>query len=184
MLKPMLFRRIIICAALLTAAPGYASIPVAITRAGDSVVFDIDIDGMISGALPSFGSFDFALAFDPSLVLPAGVTFNLEPGNPAPGKSITVADFLPGLADFGQVSLLLPAGLDESQPSRFPLASLSFQAAGNGQASSSVVRQILDDAFGNKTPEPGSLILGVLGLAALAMGIRRTRAEKGSRTQR
>jgi len=135
---------------------------------GAIVNADIILNGKIPGSAPSIGSFDFAVAFDPLLLTPLNVSFGNFLGDPGLGESITTFTFAtPGLVDFGAVSLLPPEELNALQPSSFTLATMTFQAKGDGTASLSFTSEIVDDAFGIKLPEPGTFWLGGLALAGL-----------------
>jgi hypothetical protein len=127
---------------------------------GDTIEVDVVISGLDAGAPPSLGTFDLDLVFDPSILVPTAVTFGPFLGDPLVLEAITGFAVLPGLLDFFETSLLLPAELDALQPDSFPLATVSFTAAGPGSTSLIFSELILGDAFGDPlsaTPSAGSV---------------------------
>ncbi len=141
-------------------------------QAGELVNVSVMINGKPVGRPPSIGAFDFDVSFDPVFLSPTGVQFGSFLGNPRTGEALISFAFSPGVVDFAEVSLLAPAQLDALQPPVFALASLSFNALATGATSLSFSEAIVDDAFGNKIPEPGTVLLLASALAAL-LGARR-----------
>ena len=120
------------------------------------------------------GAFDLDVAFDQSIFAPTSVTFGLFLGDPSAFEAFTDFNFLSGVVDFAEVSLLSSAELDILQPSSFSLATLSFNAIGDGTSQFGFVgNQTVDDAFGEKlsVPEPGTILLVASGL--LGLGLRK-----------
>jgi hypothetical protein len=156
---------------------------------GQPVTVDILISGLGAGSPPSVGTFDLDISFDPAILTPTGVTFGSFLGNPGdPAETITDFNFLPGIVDLAELSFLSPAELDGLQPASFSLATLSFDTLAKGTSPLTFSQIIVDDAFGGKltvdpvggritVPEPSTLLLLGLGIAAAIASRRRSLAE-------
>ena len=147
--------------------------------AGYSLSVAVVISGLVAGGPPSVGAFDLTVSFNPAILSPTGVTFGLFLGNPGLLEALTGFNFLAGLVEFAEVSLLSPSDLDALQPASFTLATLSFTALASGTTILSFSEIIVDDAFGNKllpVPEPGSLVL--MGASLVWLGARAWRQSR------
>jgi hypothetical protein len=82
-------------------------------------------------------------------------------------EALTDFTFMSGAVEFAEVSLLSPAQLDALQPANFSLATITFTALASGTSSLSFLEATVDDAFGNKIPEPGTLVLLCIGVFGL-----------------
>ena len=135
------------------------------------VVVDIVISGLGSGVPPSVGTFDLDVSFDPSILSPTNVTFGPFLGDPDLAEALTNSNFLPGVVDFAELSLLSPSELDVLQPGAFSLATLAFDTLGPGSSPFVFTQIIVDDAFGNKLPipEPATGLLLAAGLGAMTV---------------
>ena len=170
---------------LLWATPALAIsvdlVPSSVTvMAGDSLSVGVVISGLVAGGPPSVGAFDLTVSFNPAILSPTGVAFGLFLRNPGLLQALTGFNFLSGLVEFAEVSLLSPAALDALQPASFTLATLSFTALASGTTTLAFSQITVDDAFGNKLaiPEPGTLLLlgsGLAGLGAVAWRRHRRR---------
>lgn len=135
---------------------------------------DIVISGLKAGGPPSLGAFDLDVSFDPAVLSPTDVTFGPFLGDPGLFEALTDFNFFPGVVDLAEVSLLSPADLDALQPASFSLAALTFDRIGVGDDRLAFSQVTLDDAFGNKIPEPSSLALFSIGaIGLLGYGWRR-----------
>jgi hypothetical protein len=128
---------------------------------------------LLSGLSPAvLGGFDLDYGYSTALLNLTGVTFGSGLGDPALFEALTSTDTsIPGIVDLAEVSLLTNAQLAALQPTAgFLLATLSFNAIGNGTATISFVSGTLADADGRAlsftVPEPSTLVLLALGLAA------------------
>jgi len=100
---------------------------------GDAVDVDVVVSGLAVGGPPSVGSFDLDVSFDPTVLMPTGVTFGLLLGDPDLFEALVDATVLASAVTIAEVSLLSPTELDALLPSTFTLASdgpaLSYQFA-------------------------------------------------------
>jgi hypothetical protein len=154
---------------------------------GQSVAVDIVISGLTAGQPPSVGAFDLDVSFAPNILVPTGVSFGPFLGDPALLEALTSVSVSPGLVDFAEVSLLLPAELDALQPASFALATLSFDTLAGGTSPLTFSQIVLADAFGGTltasvgggsinvvVPEPGTLLLLGAAMAGLMFVRRRS----------
>ncbi len=81
---------------------------------GDLLGVDVVISGLGDGDEPSVGAFDLDVSFDSTIFSPTDVTFGPFLGDPDPFAFETLTDFnfLSGVVDLAEVSLLSPAELD------------------------------------------------------------------------
>lgn len=149
-------------------------------NSGDTISVDVTIGGLGNGHAPSLGAFDLDVGFNPALLQATGITFGPYLGDPLLLEALTDARLLAGIIDIAEVSLLSDSELDLLQPSAFTLATLSFQALADGDATFGFVGEVrLDDPFGNKLPVPGSLALLLVGGLALWLVNRRPQSTNG-----
>jgi hypothetical protein len=143
----------------------------------------------VSGLTDILTTFDLDIQFDPLLVQVSSVTFGSLLGGP--GDSIRVNGVTANTLDLFELSLLDDADLTLLQPNGFTLATINFQALGNGSApltitqaelfgsgglalaTPTIVNDRLDITLG-QVPEPGSWALIGAGLLALPL-VRRIR---------
>lgn len=154
---------------------------------GTPVSVDVVISGLGDFAPPSLGAFDLDIAFDPSILSLSSVVFGPFLGDI--GLFEAIASDTPGVGTVNvfEVSLLSDTDLDALQPSSFPLVTLNFDTLNSGTSPLTITAATLGDAFGDPlsytasegsvtvTPEPGTWVLMVSGLAGL-LGIWRKRA--------
>jgi hypothetical protein len=151
---------------------------------GELVSVDVVVSGLGAGVAPTISSFDLDLSFAAPQLGFAGITFGTGLGTG--GQVLTSFSLQPGpVVDFAAASLLSAAALDASQRASFVLATLLFQAGAQGSVPLAVTQAVLADAIGGPggnqipvsqllgatvtvVPEPGTLALLALGLAALA----------------
>lgn len=155
-----------------------------LVASGQLVSVDVVVSGLGVGAPPTISSFDLDLAFASPQLAFAGIAFGTGLG--AAGQVFTSSSLLPGpQLDFAVASLLSSASLDASQPASFVLATITFQAGAAGDAALTLTQALLADTIGapgsnqipigsltgatiTVVPEPGTLALVALGVAALA----------------
>jgi len=136
---------------------------------GQPVHFNLLLSGLGPAVL---GGFDLDYGYSAALLDLTGVTFGSGLGDPALFEALTSTNTsIPGIVDLAEVSLLTNAQLAALQPtSGFLLATLSFNATGNGTAAMNFVSGTLADGNGRAlaftVPEPSTLVLLALGIAA------------------
>lgn len=168
-------------AAVITLAPSSLS-----ATAGGPLTLDVRVSDLGPGV--SLGGFDLDLGYNSLLLSFTGAVFGSALGNPASFEALTSASVTsPGVLDLSAVSLLTPAQLAAAQTSpSFSLATLSFNALGSGTVGFTLLpSSVLSDALGNPLaisnltpiPEPETLLLFSLGLAALTV-VRRRRGSR------
>lgn len=156
----------------------------AVVAPGGFVSVDVLVSGLVAGGAPTVSSFDLDLAFGAPQLAFAGITFGSGLGSG--GQVLTSTTLLPGpTLDFAAASLLSSATLDAAQPASFVLATIVFQAGAIGVAPLAITQAVLANTIGGPggnqipvdallgasitvVPEPGTLALVALGLAALA----------------
>jgi len=154
---------------------------------GDPVAVDVVVSGLTSGRAPSLGSFDLDVSFDAAVLGFQGAAFSLLLGDPALGEAIISSGLVAGAVDLFELSLLPVTELDSLQPAAFSLATITFSADAAGVSVLSFAQASLGDAFGQalpideigsltiRVPEPGSVLLwllGILGPAAASRFVR------------
>jgi hypothetical protein len=177
-------------ALLIAAAPAGAIsisfVPASIdTSVGSTISFDVVVSDL--GAGDALGSYDLDLSFDGSRLAFTSFDFGELLGGPS--ASLQSAGAAGGIVDFAEVSLLLPDELDALQGDSVTLGTVRFAVIGEGASDVAVSDAIVGDGFGRRLPvgstgsvrvnagpaipEPSSLALFGLGLAAVAHGARR-----------
>jgi hypothetical protein len=154
----------------------WSIIPSSLTVSGGQMTTaDIVIMGKPIGVPPSIGAFDFTIMFDPAIVSPTTVAFGPFLGDTT-SEALIAFSFSVGSAEIAEVSLLTPAELNNLQTTTFSLATLSFNALVSGSTSLVFSNAIVDDAFGNKIPEPASVFLTGAGLILFACKMLRNQS--------
>lgn len=145
---------------------------------GAGVDVAISIAGLAAPGPPSLGAFELAIAFDDSVLDYLGVTFGPYLGSP-PSGLYTEDGEAGGVVDLLALSLVSVASLNALQPASFVLATLHFEGLAAGESAVDAIDSLLGDALGNPlaatftggtitvVPEPGTLALVALALAAL-----------------
>jgi PEP-CTERM motif len=171
-----------------------------VVTAGSSVGVAVVISDLGSGAAPSLSAFDLDVTFDETILSFVSAAF----GDPMQGNQLdlggfgTVSGVTPGVGAVGlfELSLDTPADLEVLQAGSFILATLTFNATSGGVNPLGILITDLGDAFGDAltadvltgsitvtgtaVPEPGSLLLLMIGAAGFAAArgdrrIKRTR---------
>jgi hypothetical protein len=154
--------------------------------AGDQLAVEVIVGGLGAGSAPSVGAFDLNLAYNQLTLSATNVVFGTGLGEPGL-DALTGFDLgLPGWVNFASTSLLGSADLDALQPDPFVLATLHFEAIFSGAAGLGFVSDLrIDDAQGLKlpvdVPEPASLLLWGVAIAALGLSRRRLAALRQQR---
>lgn len=185
--------------ALLLGASGAEAVSLAVTPVtstvgtGQLVSLSIGIAGLGAGPDESLSACDLTLRYDPLSLLPLNVLFGTALGVVGT-EAFASWNVLGGPArvDVAMASLLPSAVLDASQPASFVLATVVFQALAPGTSQVFLDRAILADTSnvpgGNEIsvdealpaevtvviPEPASIVLVGVGLAALSARRRRS----------
>ena len=148
----------------------------------DVVNVDVVVSGLGNGVAPSLGDFDLDVSYDNSILNATGGSIGPFLGDPGLGEAITFSNLLPGVVDFGEVSLLFDFELNALQADTFTLATLTFDAIGVGTSALNFTKTIMGDAFGQplpvttssgevivSAPTPATLVLLGVGLMGLAV---------------
>lgn len=161
---------------------------------GTTVNADLLASGFGTAVAPAIGAYDLSLSFDPTLLVFQGATFGTGLDVLGLGSLQSIA---PGAAsvEFFELSLDSAADLDALQPGDFALLHLRFGTIGTGSSPLTLTAIAISDENGNAlspilnsgnvqigsspatvTPEPGSSILVLTGLAVAATFISWRRA--------
>jgi len=136
-------------AANLSIDPASQTVPL-----GSQVTFDVAVSGLLDGAAPSLGAFDFNVSFDPTVVAFSSISF----GDPTLGNQLgpvlgTINGFsvdpVLGLVNQFEVSLELAADLDLLQVDSFVLTRLTFNSLAAGTSALDISDIVLSDSEGN-----------------------------------
>jgi hypothetical protein len=156
---------------------------------GGSVDVEVQIAGLVAGALPSLRAYDLTISFDETVLDFASIVFTSVLGTPGVLSLTSGPTEGTGTVQFSQVSLLsnlIP------QPDAFTLATLSFDAlaegdgdldfTGLGSASLSdqsggslSVSPFLGSVTGASVIVPEPTLLGLVAAAGLAASVRKLR---------
>lgn len=153
---------------------------------GDSMLVDLNIFGLGVGIPPTLGAFMIDILFDPSVLSLNNVVFgNLLGTLDVEALASYYDDLLPGVVMLDETSFLFDVELDALQPDTFTLATLEFNGTGLGLSVLDTGLIDLSDATGvtlspdvtlqgtivevTGVPEPGTLILLLVGLAGLVI---------------
>lgn len=143
---------------------------------GDTIQVDVVVSGLGNFSAPSIGAFDISIGFNEALIDSTGVDFcvnSLCPlGDPGLLQALTDVQLSFGQVNLAEVSLLPPPTLDGLQPSSFVLARLGFFANAAGASDFTLLSARIDDAFGNKLPEPRTVWLLMAALGAWATSLK------------
>jgi hypothetical protein len=154
---------------------------------GLPVTVDIVISGLGDGKAPSVGSYELVVTYDPTILLPTGIT-------PGPSLGYPYFSIFEGIVDPGELnlketSILLSWELDDLQPGSFALASISFDALAVGTSLLGFSQVIVGDTAGGwllvdpgsgsvaVVPAPGTMVLlasGLIGLIAIRRRLRKS----------
>lgn len=149
----------------------------------------LDVDVVISGlsdlAPPSLGAFDLNVSFDDTILSLSSVEFGDLLGDVSAFEAIAGSGPIVGGVNLFEISLLLDFELDALQPASFSLATLSFDAIGEGTSALALIPVQLGDGLGDplagsaasgsvrvvpgdgSVPEPSSVFLFLPGLLGL-----------------
>lgn len=166
----------------------------------------VDVDLVISGLgdyrEPSLGVFDLDITYDPTIIGFASYALGPYLGDILLGEAmdLSLGQISPGLVNVYQLSLLyanetvdpfyppgFPPYLDDSQPSTFTLATLTFDTLDVGTSPLNISRHVLGDAISgaqlpdvveagsiSAVPEPATMLLFASGLCVIGY-LRRKR---------
>jgi len=174
---------LVVAAAL--SAPAAHAVTIGITpddvtaSIGDPVIVDVNVDGLGDFAPDSLGALSLDLTYDDTVLDLVSVAFTNLLGDWFLFESLGETIDAPGSLGLFLVSFLTPGELDALQPAAFTLATVEFQAIGDGPANLGVGNAVLVDGFGEElgtepVPEPSTYLTFGLGLAGL-VGLRRVR---------
>ena len=150
---------------------------------GGAVAVDVVIADLGLGVAPTLAGFDLDITFDPAVLAFDSVAFGGDLGVLGLETLLPSVNLLAGptRVDLALASLLPDAVLDANQPASFVLATLHFTALGLGLSPLAIAQAVLANTPGGAipttlagtsievvVPEPASLALVALGLAALA----------------
>jgi hypothetical protein len=152
---------------------------------GASFGVDVVVSGLGDGAVPSLGSYDIDLSFDPALLAVGTVSFGVFLG--APDVSLVSVATSPGLVDFAEVSLAPPDLIDALQPGSFSVATVTFTSIAAGTSAIDFGAVLLGDAVGRELavdtlraakvvspiPEPAAAAVFAIAVAMVAWSERR-----------
>jgi hypothetical protein len=152
---------------------------------GDNISLNLTISGLGNGVAPSLGDFDIDLGFDTTKLSFSSYTLGASLGDLSLSEA---ADFslggIGGLINLSEVSLLSASALETLQSSSFTLATLLFHVDslltgqstvvafdsvnalgdGNGSPLGVEIKRNATISNGARVPEPGVLLLVMLGL--------------------
>jgi hypothetical protein len=164
--------------------------PAQTVSVGSIFSVDVGISGLGFSSAPSLSTFDLDISFDPTIIGFNSISF----GDPVLGDQLDLFGFgsltsfdnsLPGIVNMFELSFDLPSELDAFQADSFTLATLTFDALSAGTSFLGIPFMILGDSFGSPlaassiagtatvsptatVPEPGTIVLLVLGLFGMA----------------
>lgn len=116
---------------------------------GAPVEVQLQISQLGDGTAPSLGAFDLVISFDPAVLTFDSVAFGGMLSPVLGSVSDSMLDTAAGTLNLFEVSLELPATLDNGQPGQFLLASLHFSATGSGTSALNLSDVLLGDANGD-----------------------------------
>jgi hypothetical protein len=124
---------------------------------GNSVDVEVQIAGLVGGALPSLGAYDLTIGFDETVLDFTGIVFTSVLGTPGVFSLTSGPTEGTGTVQFSQVSLLINL---TSQADAFTLATLSFLALGEGDGDLDFTglgtTSLSDEGGGSLFPDLGS----------------------------
>lgn len=155
-----------------------------------SIFVELQFSGLVEGDAPSLTSFEIDVAFDDALLDFVDLAWDPLLGQTCTLETFdsscdTLAEFSSstGLVELGASSLLDPATINANQPASGVLATIQLQAAAVGTSALTLPQVVLGGTITGTqegtlsatasgltlvvTPEPGTLGLLLLGLAAL-----------------
>ena len=124
---------------------------------GEMVDISVVISGLGNFALPSLGTFDMMLTYDPAVfALDAGSTaVALFLGDEVVGEALVTITPSAGVIEVVELSLLAVPDLTALQPASFTLFSSTFTAVGFGEGTFDLAVTVLGDKNGVTIPVDG-----------------------------